>query len=165
MRFLGAVLLMLVSSYLGFYAGGKVKKRCDAIRECVSLVQWFSSSIAYADEPLSGIIRGAVSSGEFKQLTFLQGVVESDLNLGFSQVWNSAIDEQKALDSKVSVLLKSFGAKLGRSDANDQLELCAYYKKEFEQLLAFAMQKQNEQIKLYRIAGSAIGALLFIIFV
>ncbi len=165
MRLLGALLLMLASCSWGFRAGEKVKRRSDTLRECVGLMQWFSSAISYGDEPVLNIIKTAVLSGEFKRLTFLYQIENSESGHGLNYIWSKAVDEQKSLDKNISALLKSFGAKLGKTDTNAQLELCAYYTREFERLLESALQKQNEQIKLYRIAGTSIGALLFVIFV
>lgn len=157
---------MAASVMAGFYAGARVEKRCTVLEECVCLVRYFSSSIGYSDETLPVIIHRACESGEFVRLSFLKSLDSADLSEGFSEVWNSCVDSCKSvtlLGRDGVSLLKSFGSRLGKTDTNDQLELCEYYKKKFEECEMQAKKNMGEQVKLCRVAGSAAGALLFIL--
>ncbi len=159
MKTVGALLLMLSFTCGGFYLSSLPEKRSVVLKECVSLLRFISSAIAYADEPLSEILSRALGSGEFQHLSFLQ----FDISQGFSAGWDKAVDSQADLDKKAAAALKAFGSKLGRSDRNGQLELCEFYKSELKKQLEALNGKKAEQVKAYRIIGSAVGVLLFII--
>ncbi len=141
-----------------------MKKRCHTLEQCSALVRFFSSSIGYGDEPLSLIVKRAVDSSAFEELTFLNAVNRDDLSRGFSAVWSNSIDAcNDALDKEGKALLKSFGSRLGKTDTTDQLEFCEYYKEQFAQREAQARKNVKEQVKLCRLSGSAVGALLIVL--
>ena len=166
MSVLGALLLTAAAVLGGFYMGDIVEKRCRVLNECVNLVRFIASLIDYTDEPLQKIIHKAANSADYRLLRFLEDVDRADYSDGFDSVWCRSIDEHNGkllFDSKTNELLKSFGSRLGKTDAAGQKELCAYYEQQLVQELEAATDKKREQIKLCRVVGCAVGTLLFVL--
>ncbi len=163
MRLAGGLLLFAACLSSGFYAGRAARKKCVILSECLNLVRLFATSISYADERLKSIILSAAESGEFKNLSFINALVDDDFSMGFSTAWNKAIDLQPHLNKKSSQLMKAFGLHLGKTDTESQMELCHRYEKELEYQYNCAINSEREQIKNYRLAGTAVGVILLIL--
>ena len=156
-------MLTAASVMTGFYAGARVKLRCEALGQCAELASFFSSSISHSDLSLPVIVCRACESGSFDRLTFLKKIENADLSEGFGAVWSDCVDSMDCcLDTQSRNLLKSFGARLGKTDARDQVELCEFYRSRFELNEAQLRKKCAEQIKLCRVCGAAVGVLLFV---
>lgn len=154
---------MTASVAAGFYAGVRVKLRCETLGQCTALTVFFSSSISHFEESLPAIIHKACISGNFDKLTFLEKMDSADLSEGFATVWSDSIERTAScLDRQSKNLLKSFGARLGKTDTKDQVDLCTFFKDRFEFNEAQLKEKCAEQIKLCRVSGTAIGILLFV---
>ncbi len=147
----------------GFYAGARVKLRCETLGQCAALAAFFASSISHSDESLPVIVHRACKSGSFDRLEFLEKMDSADLSEGFAVVWNDCVERGGGcLDAQNKSLLKSFGTRLGKTDSNDQIRLCEFYKSRFEFNENQLRKKCAEQIKLCRVTGAAVGVLLFV---
>ena len=147
----------------GFYAGTRVKLGCETLGQCTSLAAFFASAISHSDESLPVIVHRACKSGSFNRLSFLEKIDNADLSEGFDAVWRNSVEgEDLYLDAESKSLLKSFGARLGKTDTMDQLELCEFYKSRFEFKELQLREKCPERIKLCRVTGTAVGVLLFV---
>ena len=156
-------MLTVASVLAGFYAGARVKLRCEALGQCTALAAFFASSISHSDESLPVIVRRACECGSFSRLTFLAEIDVADLSEGFAAVWSESVEKTAScLDAQSKNLLVSFGTRLGKTDTKDQLELCEFYKSRFEFNEAELRKKSAEQIKLCRVTGAAAGVLLFV---
>lgn len=162
-RLLGAAFLTAASVLAGFYAGARVKLKCETLAQCTALTAFFASAISHSGESLPVIVQRACKSGSFNLLGFLETINNSDLSEGFGAVWGGSLEKTSAcLDTQNKNLLKSFGARLGKTDAKDQVELCEFYRSRFEFNEAQLRKKCTEQVKLCRVAGAAVGVLLFV---
>lgn len=162
---IGALLLSFAAVLCGFYTADIVKKRCDILDECITLIRSVASLIDYADEPVQKILHNTVKGYDYKYLTFLKSVSEADLADGFDKAWCDCIEKECSgfcFEKQTVELLKAFGQRLGKTDSSGQKELCAYYERKLEQLLNSTNEKRNEKIKLCRVAGFAVGAMIFV---
>lgn len=157
-------MLTAASVLAGFYAGARVKLRCETLEQCTALTSFFASLISHSDESLPVIVHRACQSGNFNRLGFLESVDSADLSEGFARVWSGCVERyQPCLDLQSKNLLKSFGARLGKTDTKGQLELCEFCKSRFEYSEAQLKKKCSEQIRLCRVTGAAVGVLLFVL--
>lgn len=156
-------MLTAASVLAGFYAGARVKLKCETLGQCTALVAFLASSISHSDESLPVIVHRACKSGTFNRLKFLEKINESDLSAGFDSVWVESVDKTACcLDAQTKAMLKSLGMRLGKTDSKTQVELCEFYKDRFEFNEAQLQTKCAEQAKLCRVTGAAVGAFLFV---
>lgn len=156
-------MLTAASVLAGFYAGARVKLRCETLAQCTALTVFFASAISHSGESLPVIVNRACKSGSFNRLGFLEIIDNADLSEGFEAVWNDSVDKTAScLDAQSKDLLRSFGTRLGKTDTKDQIELCEFYKSRFEFNEAQLSKKSAEQIKLCRVTGAAVGVVLFV---
>lgn len=156
-------MLTAASVLAGFYAGARVKIRCETLGQCTALAAFFASAISHSGESLPAIVHSACKSGSFSRLGFLEAVDKADLSEGFDAVWSNSVEKSVfCLDTQSKSLLRSFGTRLGKTDTKDQTELCEFYKSRFELNEAQLSKKCAEQVKLCRVTGTAVGVLLFV---
>ncbi len=156
-------MLTAASVLAGFYAGARVKLRCETLAQCTALTAFFASAISHSGESLPVIVNNACKSGSFNRLSFLETINKSDLSEGFGAVWSKSLEGSAAcLDKQSRNLLESFGTRLGKTDAEDQVELCEFYKSRFEFIEAQLNKRCAEQVKFCRVTGWAVGVLLFV---
>lgn len=161
----GALFLSFAAVLCGFYMAGIVKIRCEILEECVTAIRSVAVQIDYADEPVQKILHNTVKGYDYKYLTFLKSVYETDFTDGFDKAWCDCVEKECTgfcFEKQTVELLKAFGQRLGKTDSSGQKELCAYYERKFEQLLNSTNEKRNEKMKLCRVAGFAVGAMIFV---
>lgn len=156
-------MLTAASVVSGLYAGARVKLKCETAAQCTALTAFFASAISHSGESLPAIVLNACKSGSFNNLDFLETIIKSDLSEGFGSVWSKCLESSAScLDKQSRNLLKSFGTRLGKTDTEDQIELCEFYKSRFEFNEAQLNKRCAEQVKLCRVTGAAAGVLLFV---
>lgn len=162
---MGAVLLSVSAVLCGFYTANVVKIRCCILEECVTLIRSVASLIDYADEPVQKILQNTVKEYDYKFLNFLKTVAETEFADGFDKTWCNCIEKECTgfyFEKQTVELLKAFGQKLGKTDSSGQKELCAYYERKFEQMINITNEKRSEKMKLCRVTGFAVGAIIFV---
>lgn len=161
MKLAGLIMLFVSSVTLGNYAASRFDKRISSLKSFISFIYLTESSIAYCDDPVAVIFEKAKLDGNIAVLPFLSDVGGETVDL--TAVKNSR--SKTALNEGDCTLIASFFSSLGTTDREGQLEMCGYYKKQFEQLLDSALSKRNEQVRLMRFGGAAIGIFIFILLV
>ena len=165
LELMGAALLAVAAVLCGFYTADIVKARCDILEECIILIRSVASQINYADEPVKKILFNTVKGYDYKFLTFLKVVAETEFSDGFDKLWCDCIETGCTgvyFEKQTVEMLKAFGQKLGKTDSSGQKELCIYYERKFEQLINMTKEKRSEKMKLCRIVGLAVGTIIFV---
>lgn len=168
MRTFGVIMLSLACLlYTALYCS-HLKQKNSALKQCVLLVSYFRTGILYGSQTLFSLLHQSVKSEEFRLLKFLYTAAEKDVSEPFCQVWKSSLSESgtaSLVGKEAEAILVSFGDKLGKTDKQDQLEMCERFISELERLENKECEKLSDRIKLSKTAGAAAALLVIILFI
>lgn len=169
-KFIGAVVLICATSFIGYSLAADCSKRPRALRELQSLLQMLKNEISYLSNLLSEAFNRIYEGSNADTAILFK---EAALNLEIAGVtadvaWEKALEDNYAklsLNKEDKVILVTFGKMLGNSDLEGQLsniELISSQLK-LQELKAEEMRVKNE--KMYRslgvLSGLAIAIILF----
>jgi stage III sporulation protein AB len=169
-KFVGAIVLICATSFIGFSLAADCSKRPKALRELQSLLQMLENEISYLSNLLSEAFY-RISEGTNSDTAIL--FKEAARNLGTNGVtadsaWEKSIEENYAklsLNKEDRTILLTFGKMLGNSDLEGQLKNIKLISSQLklQEFKAEEMRHKNE--KMYRslgvLSGLAVAVILF----
>lgn len=169
-KFLGAVVLIGATSFIGFSLAADCSKRPRALRELQALLQMLENEISYLSnlllEAFNRIYEGSNSD---TAILFREAAINLETNgVTADAAWEMAIEEnysKLSLNKEDKTILLTFGKMLGNSDLEGQINNIKLISSQLklQELKAEEMRKKNE--KMYRslgvLSGLAITIILF----
>lgn len=165
LKIAGMIAIVISTSLYGISKSDRLKKRCDELNLINHMLEDFIIEISFKALPLFEIVKTLKKKPMYKKLTLLTNV-DCSLEKPFYRAWEESIDSmQSSLEKNDIVLLKSFGATLGKSDINGELSNIEIFKSDFLKLETKAIEEYSKKSKLYRSLGVLSGVFISIMLI
>ena len=168
-KFIGAVILICATSFIGFSMAAECSKRPRALRELQSMLQMLENEISYLSNLLSEAFNRIYDSSNFDTAILFREAAKYLGTDGYTAdlAWEKAIEEnfgKLSLNFEDKTILLSFGKMLGNSDLEGQLNNIRLISSQLklQEQKAEEMKRKNE--KMYRSLGVLSGLAIAIIF-
>ena len=169
MKLLGALLILMGTSSIGFITAQKIILRPKQLQQLKTALEMLKTEIDYGITPLPIA---------FEKLANNLATPISDIfltakeNIGAGQVaqvaWENAVSihiSKLALVKKDQEMLLEIGYNLGNSNSSDQIRHLNLAQEKINHLYQEAVKEEEEKVKLWRYCGVLIGLLIVIIIV
>ncbi len=147
----GAVLLALSGLGGGWLFARRLRLRRDFLTAFLTFLSQLATALRYRRDAVYTLVN---SSGELFEIP------PSDFTLPFAEAWDKQLHTLPAkwkLRARDMELLRDFGARLGTTDTQGQLEHIALYQALFQKQLAQAREDITQKARLYQALGLFIG--------
>jgi len=167
---LAAGLIIVSSSAAGFLVAGSYIQRVQLLRELIRFLQLLESEIQYARTTLPRLLAAQAplfSGAVGRFLAALQRGLEAGSGDSFSAIWDRelAILADNGLPPAVLGDLRSWGAVLGSSDADEQSKQIKLLLARLEQAHTEAEQERAKNVRLWQYLGFCTGLLLVLLLI
>ena len=169
-KLIGAILIMIATTWTGFEAARHLSERPKQLRLLKSSLQSLEAEIMYGQTPLHEAARRLAEqlskplAGFFadfaKKLTDTETTVREAWEASLKEVW-----KQTALKQSEFEIMKQFGETLGRHDRLSQQKQIMLTLTHLEREEAEARDKQMKYEKMVKSLGLLSGLLLVILFI
>lgn len=169
LKLLGACLVVLACTWIGFQIAAHYRKRPQQIRQMYTALSLFEMEIMYGNRPLlhiceeiaereAGIV-GQIFAVSAQNLAELDGESTfSCFQQAIEQVWHFS-----AMEKNEKKILLDLSATLGRSNRGDQIQHVQAAKANLKIEEKKSRQEQEQYEKMFRTMGLLTGALLVIL--
>lgn len=168
-KLLGACLVLLATSWIGFEIARSYRDRPRQIRQLRSALSLLETEIGYGIRPLSQAcleisnrVDGAIAqifASSAENLTQLDGISTYEcMEKAINQEWKNT-----AMKDAEKRILLDFSSTLGISDRDDQLHHIAMAKANLEVEEKKAHEEQRQYEKMFKSIGVLTGALIVIV--
>jgi stage III sporulation protein AB len=166
MKWIGAILFISVTTWLGFEWSNKLSSRPKHIRQLINALQVLEAEILYSQLPLHDAFTSITRQIPEPCASFFQSVAEGMVEKYsyFETVWEAcviAFIEKSSLGSNESEILLQFGRTLGQHDFTQQQKHIQLTIKHLERELQDARDEQEKYGKMAKNLGFLTG--LFIV--
>ncbi|KNY26696.1 stage III sporulation protein SpoIIIAB [Pseudobacteroides cellulosolvens] len=126
-KIIGSILILISSSFLGFYFSKECTRRPSELRELQRLLQMFENEISFLSSTVTEAFTKLSNYYESSTRLFFSGTAEllKDKNgINAFDAWEKAVKEnikKTALKKEDEAILLSFGKILGASDLEGQI--------------------------------------------
>lgn len=170
-KIIGSLMIIISSTYLGFYFGKKLIKRINELTELFRLGTLLENEIVYSHTPLPQAFY-SISSGKRNNIETLfyriyEELSENETDTIYEAV-NSAVNDnlsQICLEKDDRSILLDLAKSLGDYDIEGYKKIFEIYKLGIKNKISEAENKKNKNMKMYRYLGFSIGAMAVIMIV
>ncbi|MFA6939488.1 MAG: stage III sporulation protein SpoIIIAB [Clostridiaceae bacterium] len=170
-KILGSVMIIIASTYSGFYFGNRLIKRINELTELERLGTLLENEIVYSHTPLPQAIC-SISSRQGNNIEKLfYKMYEKLLNNETDSIFQAvsfAVNEnfrQLSTEKDDLKILLNLAKSLGDYDIEGFKKVFALYKIGIKNKILDAESKKNKNIKMYRYLGFSIGAMAVIMII
>lgn len=158
MKLTGILILGFIISLYGFFSANRLSLANKQLEKIIKLIGVIKLKISYRDEKVMEIIDNLSAEYDF---LFLK------LNCSFEKYFKKICFENKGLvlADNEKLTLFNFLDSLGKTDLQNQINLCENYIKIFEEILQERKEKSKSKIKLYPSLSILSGLLVVLILV
>ena len=164
MKYLVLIILVFISTYVGYVFSKKYKQRANFFMALIGLCQKFDVEINYSRERVKNIFNNLDDKLK-KKLCGLDVnyvyCIENKVPLESSQLFK---DITFLKDSEKDIILPFFKS-LGRSDVESQSKEIKNYQNRFEQLSSISLQENKKYGSLSIKLGIIFGLFIAVIFI
>ncbi|WP_047979945.1 stage III sporulation protein SpoIIIAB [Ornithinibacillus contaminans] len=166
MKWIGALLFIITTTWLGFEWSNKLTKRPKHIRQLINALQVLEAEIVYSQLPLPDAFASIARQLPSPCAHFFQSVSDKMQleSSDFDQLWVACVNdyiEQSSLSASEQEILLQFGRTLGQHDFTQQQKHIQLTIKHLERELEDARDDQERYGKMARNLGFLMG--LFIV--
>ena len=167
----GSILIIIASTYLGYYYGKRLIKRINELTELERLGTVLENEIVYSHTPFPQAIysisfrRGNEIENLFYKIYERLSKNETD---SIYQAFTMGINEslrQLSIEDGDTKLLLDFAKSLGDYDIDGYKKVFALYKIGMKNKIIEAENKKSKNLKMYRYLGFSIGAMAVIMII
>jgi len=167
MKLLGALIIIISSTTIGFIVAGQYLLRPKQLRELQTALQMLETEISYGVTPLPDAFAKLATSLSAPISTIFQ-VAQEELDSGViaEEAWQRAVADtynQTALISEDIEVLLDFGYNLGQTSIDDQVKYMNLAQHKLDSLYQKASTEKEEKVKLWRYLGVLVGMFLAIL--
>lgn len=169
-KIIGALLILLSGSSIGWIISGIYLNRVRELRELQLAFNVINTEISYEKTILSGaLIKAAESLSSSLRDIFLEAARSLTLRIGkgFQEIWEETIEKYKeelSLNMEDLVILKNWGLQIGVSALENQINLNKLIIKRLELQEKGALELASKRVKIARYTGVLISLMLIILF-
>lgn len=169
-KILGSILIIISSTYLGFYYGNKLIKRINELTELERLGTLLENEIVYSHTP----IPQAIYSISYRKDNIIENLfyeIYKKLKGGADSIYQAFEDglnenkRQLNIEEEDMSLLLSFAKSLGDYDIEGYRKVFALYKMGIKSKISEAENKKSKNLKMYRYLGFSLGAMVVIMII
>ncbi|WP_047984161.1 stage III sporulation protein SpoIIIAB [Ornithinibacillus californiensis] len=166
MKWIGALLFIGVTTWLGFEWSNKLAKRPKQIRQLINALQVLEAEILYSQMPLHDAFNSIARQIPEPCASFCQTVADRMIGtkIYFDVIWEECVGEyieKSSLAVNEKEILLQFGRTLGQHDFDQQQKHIQLTIKHLERELQDARDEQDKYGKMARNLGFLTG--LFIV--
>lgn len=168
-KFIGGIMVMLSSSFLGYVLSRDCARRPQEIRELQSLLQMLENQISFMSEILSDAFENICRNSSSNVAVFFDataGCLKSERNVDAGGAWERAVRENSrktALSREDLGILYSFGKMLGSSDLEGQIKNIRLTRGQLELQEKKAEEYRRKNERMYKSLGVLGGIAVVII--
>ena len=154
-KLIGAIFLITAGAMTGIYRSCALTQRVRLLEEYITLINEIETQIRYSAQPLYQMLENMKkknSIGGFLHNLLSHAQDEDD----FSQAWERAVDaieNNTGITKQDRVIIKEFGAGLGKTDIDGQIAHCNLCMASARNNLKKAREEKETKSKLYRSLG------------
>lgn len=140
----------------GFYFSYKLSRRQLFLKDFIAFLKTFETHIRYSADDIFTLINMSMTSASL--LPIKEYIVSNKGS--FNDLWltsMSLINKQTGLTTQDKALLEEFGAALGTTDGQGQINHIELYTTLFQKSLDEAQEELNAKSKLYKMLGFFAG--------
>ncbi len=164
-----SILIIGITTYLGFNGSKKLRKREEILRECVTFFSLVENEIQY----MQSILPNAYEISRQKLNTNFKDVIgqivvdmlSSDNYENCNQSIVENINNLSELTPYDKNIIVSTLKNLGRSDIESQINILENAKTVFNAQIEEAYEYKNKNSKMYKTVGTVVGIMLVIVLV
>lgn len=169
LKLLGAILVVLAGTLIGFYQAARYANRPRQIRQLIQALQRLETEIGYGFTPLpDALLR--ISRQLAEPLASLFGKaaeqLEGDVRLTAQESWQRAVEEiwpKTAMNETERDAVRQLGFSLGISDRADQSKHLRLAMSQLQAEEQTARDEQSRYEKMWKSLGVLAGALIVIL--
>ncbi|MCD7824404.1 MAG: stage III sporulation protein AB [Clostridiaceae bacterium] len=170
LKLLGACLVLLGSSGLGWYAAGRYAARIHILEELEQALQFLYGEIEYAGCDMAELLGQLALRGQLFSAFFAQMQSKILLYDGnpFSYHWRqnlTAVTGYETLQREDLELLCAIGDNLGNMDRQTQLHTIQIFRKRLGEIVVQARREYRAKAKVSGVIGVTAGLFLAIILI
>ena len=167
MKIIGALIIVVSSSWIGFLIAREFNLRPIQLREVQTALQMLETEISYGVVPLPEAF-GRLAENLSKPVSEIFIIAQKRLKEGATanDAWREAVKltyEDTALISADRKVLLDLGYNLGQSDADDQLKYLKLTRDKINSLYQRALTQREEKVKMWRYLGVLTGLVVVIL--
>ncbi|MFO7818724.1 MAG: stage III sporulation protein SpoIIIAB [Halanaerobacter sp.] len=169
MKLIGAILIIISSSSLGFLIAHQIALRPKQLQEMKTALEMLKTEIDYGMTPLPEAFAKLASNLNSPIADFF-AIAQKRLEAGgvAQEVWQESVSEvssKTALLEKDEELLVEIGYNLGSTSSADQIRHLDLAQEKISNLYYEAVEEKEQKVKLWRYLGVLGGLLVVIIIV
>lgn len=170
MKWTGALLIIGITTWIGFDYSQQLAKRPKHIRQVKNALQILEAEILYSQSPLVEAFENISHQVPNPLKSFFQLLVHRmqtqvfDLN----ELWDSGVDQlmaQSSLKANEAEILKQFGRTLGQHDVNQQQKHIQLTLHHLERELQEARDEQHKYSNMSRSLGFLSGVFVVLLLI
>lgn len=166
MKWIGALLLIGTTTWLGFEWSNRLTNRPKHIRQLKNALQILEAEIVYSQLPLRDAFKNIAKQLPSPTNLFFRNMGKSleDQNIDFSSSWEKNVDafmRQSSLQANEKEILLQFGRTIGQHDFYQQQKHIQLTLSHLERELEDAREEQQKYSKMAKSLGILAG--LFIV--
>jgi len=169
MKLIGALLVVISSSSIGFIIAHQIALRPKQLQELKTALEMLKTEIDYGFTPLP-VAFGKLSNNLSAQIADIFVAAKSNLEAGLvaQKAWREAVAEvftETSLLKEDRDLLLEIGYNLGNSNSSDQIRHLDLAQEKINNSYQTAIKEKSNKVKIWRYFGVLIGLLVVIIIV
>lgn len=156
LKVVSVIIVFCCCTLAGFYFSYKLSRRQLFLKDFIAFLKTFETHIRYSSDDIFTLINISMTSAS------LLSIKEYILNNkgSFNDLWlgsMSQINKQTGLTAQDKALLEEFGASLGTTDGQGQINHIELYTTLFQKACDEAQQELKAKSKLYKMLGFFAG--------
>lgn len=165
MKLVGAALCFLTSFLIGIFAGKRERERTAQCEAFLELFEYVKNQVGFFLAPTKLIYKN-FENPVLARTGFLAALSAHEQDEVYFDVWGRALDECRGnlhLNRAQYEIVRAFGACIGKSNEQLQLNSFDYYIKAMTAETAKQKEEMKKNVKLYRTLGFTVGAAIAIL--
>lgn len=169
LKIIGSLIVIVMSSLLGFMYSRDFEFRPRELRELQSLLQILENEISFLSNLLTDSFERVCKSSTGNSAEFFRQALcnlKSGKGLNASEAWEMAVKDEKiktSLNKEDKEILASFGKLLGNSDLESQVKNIRLTISQLKNQEQKAEESRKKNAKMYKSLGALAGIAIVII--
>ncbi|MEI3606787.1 stage III sporulation protein SpoIIIAB [Pseudogracilibacillus sp. SE30717A] len=168
MKWIGALILICTTTWIGFDMSNRLGDRTKQIRQFILSLQMIEAEVVYSQLTLQDIFHTVSNKTAYPINEFYRQMTHklSDVVTDFLDVWDEALNrlmKVSALKKNEQEIIKQFGRSLGQHSSLQQQKHIALAIHHLERELDEALEQRDKYEKMMRSLGVLIGIFIVLI--
>lgn len=166
LKYIDICLIIIVSSYIGFYKSKKFSNRVKNLKDFKSGLSVFKSKIEFTYEPIKDIFEEISKIIYQNNKNIFKDFCESINDEDVSITWNKTVENSNFdLKNEDKEVLRLLGKMLGKTDKTGQISQIDLVDNFLDKQILEAEEEKQKNEKLYKTLGVVCGLVIAIILV